>query len=164
MIAKKLIFILVCGLVIWAVTTYGNSPQPIAFNHKLHITEVDMDCPDCHLYVTNNRKATLPEGEVCLDCHSEAVGESAEEQKLVSLLESEIEFQWQRVYVLPEHVYFSHFRHVTLGQIGCTECHGDMKKLTTPPDKPAVDIIDMDNCMDCHEERQINNDCLTCHI
>jgi hypothetical protein len=27
-----------------------------------------------------------------------------------------------------------------------------------------VDIIDMDNCIDCHEDRQVNNDCLTCHI
>jgi hypothetical protein len=122
-----------------------------------------MDCIDCHQYVETHRKATLPNREVCHDCHSDAQGESAEEQKLVSLLEAEQELEWQRVYVLPKHVYFSHFRHVTLGRINCSECHGDMKELTSPPVKQAVDIVDMDNCMDCHEEKQVDNDCLTCH-
>ena len=98
-----------------------------------------------------------------MDCHSEAQGESAEEQKLLSLLETDQEFDWQRIYVLPKHVYFSHFRHVTLGQLNCQECHGNMKELTSPPVKPAVDILNMDNCMDCHKGRQVNNDCLTCH-
>ncbi len=122
-----------------------------------------MDCTDCHRYVATGRKATLPEKDVCVECHDEMLGESGEEQKLVSLLESSAEIDWQRIYILPKHVYFSHFRHVTLGQIGCQFCHGDMKELTSPPVKEAVNINDMDFCMDCHEERQDNNDCLACH-
>jgi hypothetical protein len=53
---------------------------------------------------------------------------------------------------------------VTLGKIGCQSCHGKMEELSSPPTSPAVNIIDMDNCMDCHENNQVNNDCLTCHF
>lgn len=137
--------------------------QPIQFNHNLHTTELEMDCQDCHRYVREGRKASLPDRDVCFECHEEMQGESAEEEKLVTLLATGQELDWQRVYVLPKHVYFSHLRHVTLGQIGCQECHGDMMQLTAPPRRPAVDIIDMDHCIDCHEERQADNDCLACH-
>lgn len=147
------------------VMLWGDSPrQPVSFNHLLHLEDVGLDCRDCHQYVFENRKATLPDREVCGECHSEMQGESVAEQKFVALLESEVELKWQRVYVLPKHVYFSHFRHVTLGQIGCQDCHGEMKQLTTPPTSPAVDILEMDYCMDCHQERQVDNDCLSCHI
>jgi len=141
----------------------GSGSQPVEFNHNLHLSEVGMDCTDCHQFVERSRKATLPSGELCADCHSELQGESAEEQKLVTMLESEQELDWHRIYVLPSHVYFSHFRHVTLGQIACAKCHGEMKELTSPPTETAVDIIDMDYCMDCHEDRQASNDCLACH-
>lgn len=137
--------------------------QPIAFNHRLHTTDLEMDCPDCHRFVTTSRKATLPTVEVCAECHSDAQGESAEEQKLVALINAGSGLNWQRVYVLPKHVYFSHFRHVTLGQMGCPECHGNMKELNQPPVRPAVDILDMDYCVDCHLKQKANQDCLGCH-
>lgn len=161
-VKKRLIISLA---VIFALSSviYGRLAQPVEFNHNLHINDVGMDCVDCHTYVETHPKATLPNKEICYECHSEAQGESAEEQKLVNLLDSEEELKWQRIYVLPKHVYFSHFRHVTLGQISCLECHGDMKELTSPPVKQAVDIVDMDFCMDCHEEKQVENDCLVCH-
>ncbi len=160
---KRFLIISLVGLLVWGTVIYSKLPQPVEFNHNIHVVDNDMDCSDCHRYVTKNRKATLPGKEVCIDCHSEAQGESAEEQKLLSLLETDQEFDWQRIYILPKHVYFSHFRHVTLGQLSCQECHGNMKELTSPPVKPAVDILNMDNCMDCHKDRQVNNDCLTCH-
>lgn len=149
---------------IMSVIVYSKITQPVEFNHKIHIVDLELDCTECHRYVTKSRKATLPGREVCLECHSEPQGESAEEQKLVSLLESGEELHWKRVYALPKHVYFSHFRHVTLGQIGCQKCHGEMKELTSPPQKPATDIIDMDTCTDCHEDNQVSNDCLRCHF
>jgi len=162
-IGRRFLIILAAGALVAGAALSDKMSQPIKFNHNLHVTEVGMDCPECHQYVTKSRKATLPTKQVCMDCHSEPQGESAEEQKLVSLLQSDRELVWQRVYVLPKHVYFSHFRHVTLEQIGCQECHGDMKALTSPPTKPAVDIIDMDFCLDCHKDRQADTDCLGCH-
>lgn len=162
-VKKVLLASVAVGVFLGGVAISDKVVQPIKFNHKLHITDVGMDCPECHQYVTRSRKATLPGKEVCMDCHSEPQGESEEEKKLVTLLQSHQELQWQQVYVLPKHVYFSHFRHVTLGQIGCQQCHGDMKQLIAPPTKPAVNIIDMDFCMDCHEDRLAQLDCLACH-
>ncbi len=161
---RKSLIVVLIGLLAGSTAIYGKLSQPVKFNHNIHVVENEMDCSECHLYVVTSRKATLPGKDICMDCHSEAQGESSEEQKLLTLLETDQELNWQRVYVLPKHIYFSHFRHVTLGQIGCQECHGDMKTLTSPPNKPAVDIISMDYCMDCHEDRQVDNDCLACHF
>jgi len=137
--------------------------QPIRFNHKLHITDVGLECTECHRTVTTGRKATLPPKGVCGECHSEAIGESPEEEKLVEILNSEERLDWQRIYVLPKHVYFSHFRHVALGQIDCVICHGEMRKLTSPPRSPAVDTVNMKECIRCHKQRQASVDCLACH-
>lgn len=160
---KTAIIIITVALLALGTVVLGGLAQPIQFNHNLHTAEVGMDCPECHQYVTRSRKATLPGRSVCIDCHEEAQGETAEEQKLVELLQAGDELNWQRVYELPRHVYFSHFRHVTLGQIGCQKCHGEMSELTSPPTKPATDILEMDTCMDCHEDRQAEQDCLACH-
>jgi len=146
-----------------ALPTNAPGAQPVQFNHKLHVADQGLDCVECHRFVMKNRKATLPEKEVCAGCHSEPQGSSDEERKLVALLSSSEELNWQRVYVLPKHVYFSHFRHVTLGQIGCQSCHGEMKELTAPPRKQATGIIDMDFCIKCHRERRASSDCLACH-
>ncbi len=146
-----------------AVPVASSAPQPIQFSHKIHIVDQGLDCVECHRYVVKNRKATLPTNEVCAGCHSEPQGSSSEEQKLVALLSSGEEIKWQRVYVLPEHVYFSHFRHVTLGQIGCQNCHGEMKELAAPPRKPATGIINMNFCIGCHKDRRASTDCLACH-
>lgn len=160
---RRLIILALAGIFIWSTAILSGPSQPVKFSHNMHVVENDMECTDCHQYVTTNRKATLPGKEICLGCHSEAIGDSPEEQKLVAILNSDQELNWQRIYVLPKHVYFSHFRHVTLGQISCENCHGEMKELTSPPEKQAVDIINMDHCIDCHEDRQVSNDCLRCH-
>lgn len=162
-IFKKISIVFVVFVLLWSTGISSDQPQPIEFNHNKHIDEIGMDCQECHTYVISSRKATLPGKQICLECHEEQLGESTEEEKLVALLQSDEQLNWQRVYVLPKHVYFSHFRHVTLGQINCQQCHGDMKLLTSPPSEPETDIIDMDYCIDCHSERQVNNDCLACH-
>lgn len=161
---RKLMYLILACLLASSTAIYGRLVQPVSFNHNKHVVENGMECTDCHQYVNTNRKATLPGKAICLDCHSEPLGESSEEQKLIAILQSDQELNWQRVYALPKHIYFSHFRHVTLGQISCQNCHGEMEQLTSPPGGPAVDIIDMDNCMSCHEDRQVSNDCLACHF
>ena len=137
--------------------------QPVAFSHKVHLGDLDLECSHCHQYVATSRKATLPTLAVCAECHSEPQGESPEEAKIVSLVSAGAELNWQRIYALPKHVYFSHFRHVTLGQMSCPECHGDMKELDRPPTRPASDILNMEYCLDCHRQQKVSEDCLTCH-
>lgn len=160
---SHIVLLVACGFCLLAAVASEKKEQPVQFNHKVHISDLGMECADCHQYVLQSRKATLPGKQICMQCHEEPQGETSEEQKLVALLKSDQDLEWKRIYVLPKHVYFSHFRHVTLGQIACAACHGEMKVLTQPPTKPAVDIINMNHCIDCHEDKNVDIDCLTCH-
>ena len=137
--------------------------QPIAFNHNLHVEQEGMECTDCHTQVETLPSATIPTEDICADCHSdEPLSESEEEVRLLRFMEEGTPVPWQQLYEVPRHVYFSHRRHVVLGEIECMTCHGDVPTMTVPPPRAVVPVT-MDGCMDCHRENKVTNDCLTCH-
>jgi len=45
--------------------------QPILYSHKKHIEQAELDCVDCHIYVETNERATIPNIEICANCHSD---------------------------------------------------------------------------------------------
>ncbi len=48
----------------------GYSPvQPIAFSHRVHADELQIDCQYCHSNATESRHAGIPSGDVCMRCH-----------------------------------------------------------------------------------------------
>ena len=54
----------------WPDNHQGYSPrQPIAFSHRLHADELNMDCLYCHNNATESRHAGIPSGDVCMRCH-----------------------------------------------------------------------------------------------
>lgn len=74
------------GVVFWIGTPtrkgYGYAPkQPIAFSHKLHAGEMQIDCRYCHVGVETSRNATVPSVDTCMNCHAtvQAVGKKADE-------------------------------------------------------------------------------------
>lgn len=136
--------------------------QPIAYNHKLHVEEADLGCLDCHKGVLTHRKATIPNIDVCIECHEEAMTESKEEEKLVSYISENRQIPWVQVHRVPDHAYFSHRRHVSLGKLGCQECHGNVAGMSLPFSRPAVKI-DMEWCLRCHKKNGVDRDCATCH-
>ena len=138
--------------------------QPIAYNHNIHVEGEGLECIDCHAYSEILPSATLPKLSVCLDCHdTDPLSEdSAEEAKLITYIESGTEIPWQQVHKVPDHVYFSHRRHVVAGDMGCMDCHGDVGSETEPVTRPFFELT-MEACMTCHRERQASNDCLACH-
>ncbi len=127
----------------------------------MHI-EQDIDCIDCHQYYETSEYSGLPRIDVCLDCHDDETVDNAELKKLAAFAERNEQVPWQRVYVMPDHVFYSHRRHVVTAKIACKTCHGDIAKLTTPPTRPLVDQS-MDWCLDCHEENTATADCIHCH-
>jgi hypothetical protein len=140
-----------------------NGVQPIQYNHKIHIEEAGAECVDCHIYVEEMSSASIPTLEICQDCHGdEPISESAEELKLLKYIEEKREIPWERIYKVPEHVYFSHRRHVVLGELECSNCHGNVAELSVSVDEPFLPVT-MDNCIDCHKQHKVSNDCLTCH-
>lgn len=164
----NLVWLLVIALVaaptIWIVVGSSKAAiqQPLPFSHQLHVAENELDCTECHTSVMDHQRATLPLLEVCQDCHSEELTETEVESQLLAYTTTDQAIPWQRIYAVPDHVYFSHRRHVTLGGLACEVCHGDVGSFDVPPDAPVVPIT-MDGCMNCHEENQITNDCLACH-
>lgn len=143
-------------------SNYVSYSQPILYNHKKHMEEAGLTCFDCHSFVTTHQKASIPNIEYCQNCHKEAMTSSKEEEKLVGYINNKEQIPWIQVHRLPDHAYFSHRRHVTLGKLACQECHGDVAEMTLPFSRPAVSLK-MEFCIKCHEKNRVNTDCATCH-
>jgi hypothetical protein len=150
--------------IIWTVFgAHHTIIQPIAYNHKVHIEEAGLSCVDCHSTVETMPAATIPNIEICQDCHSdEPISDSPEEVKLLKYIDEGKEIPWQKIYWVPDHVYFSHQRHVTIGELECANCHGNVEELIEPSSYP-IQIPTMDNCIKCHKQHKVTNDCLACH-
>jgi hypothetical protein len=145
------------------VSQIANSvEQPILFNHQLHLEEAGLECTDCHRYAIDGIRATIPNVDVCGDCHEEPLTESAEEALVAEHVRDGVPIPWRKVYWVPEHVYFSHRRHTAIAGILCETCHGPVGDESVPLTRPLV-RIDMNNCMGCHAEAGVTNDCVACH-
>ena len=138
--------------------------QPINFNHKKHI-EQGIECETCHIYIKEESFAGLPELQTCLDCHGSPITKSTEEEKIRNFAKKGISLEWKRIYRLPQHVYFSHRRHVAFANLECQVCHGAIGDAVKPPTKP-LKILIMNDCIDCHKsskKSKISADCIDCH-
>lgn len=135
--------------------------QPLEFSHKVH-TEM-IPCEECHAGVKKSASAGLPDIKVCMGCHGDKpVTDSPEEKKLANLITNKKNISWQRLYKNPVHVYFSHNRHVSVGQLECEKCHGAMGKMAKPPGRVLVNM-EMSDCISCHKKNQVDTSCVTCH-
>jgi hypothetical protein len=154
--------ILISGfLLIFAFGTVRKGiTQPIRFNHKIH-AENDLECLDCHTHFQDRATSGRPGLEICSGCHEEALGESEEEKKVVEHVQAGEEIAWKRLYRVPEDVYYSHRRHVVLGQIECETCHDNIGQSTRPPSRARK--ISMKKCLNCHKENSVTTDCIACH-
>ena len=136
--------------------------QPIAYNHKKHIEEAELNCFDCHSLVLTHQKASIPNIDYCKNCHEEAMTDSKEEEKLVDYIKNDRPIPWIQVHRVPDHAYFSHRRHVALGKVACQDCHGDVNNMVLPFMRPTK-AVEMEFCVDCHERKRVTTDCAACH-
>ncbi len=137
--------------------------QPLAFNHKVHIETASLNCKDCHLNVEKMAVATIPSIEVCQTCHNdEPISKSPVEKEVLGYVAEKKEIPWIQVYSVPDHVYFSHRRHVTLGGLECSTCHGNIAASTAPVSFQTMPVT-METCINCHRQNKISTDCLACH-
>jgi Cytochrome c7 and related cytochrome c len=136
--------------------------QPIAYNHKKHIEDAGLGCFDCHTRVQAHPKASIPNIEICQNCHDEPMTDSKEEAKVVDYIKKHQPIPWVQVHRVPDYAYFSHARHVSLGKIACQDCHGDVNHRTLPFTRPQVPIT-MEFCTGCHAKKGVTTDCASCH-
>jgi mono/diheme cytochrome c family protein len=159
--------------------------QPIAFPHDIHTGVNGIDCKYCHNSVTKSKSAGIPTVNVCMNCHKQVNGRTPAQQEQIAKIYDAAGWstegagsytgkskpiKWNKVHVLPDHVYFNHSQHVVVGGLDCKQCHGDMTKQkdvarvvpvselnkiegNVPLTKPT---LTMGWCIECHGEKEIS--------
>ncbi len=60
--------------------------------------------------------------------------------------------EWTRIHNLPDHVYFNHSQHVTVGQVKCQQCHGPVENMDVVY---QYSTLGMGWCISCHRETDV---------
>jgi Cytochrome c7 and related cytochrome c len=132
--------------------------QPIAFSHRLHVTDKEIDCFYCHPFPERSMNSGLPSVQKCLGCHDHIIPTHKEITKLKSYRTSHEDLPWVRVYYNPDHVFFPHNRHLAQ-DLKCGECHGSVETV----DRLHQVTFYMGFCLACHRRMDAPTDCLACH-
>ena len=133
--------------------------QPIAFSHKLHAGQYEIDCNYCHTGVRKSKSANIPSPNICMNCHSAIsnvagkTGVSTEIQKIYDAVETNTPIEWVRVHNLPDLAYFNHSQHVAVGKIECQTCHGPIQEMDVVS---QYSPLTMGWCINCHRETDVN--------
>ena len=94
-----------------------------------------------------------------MGCHKFVGRDKAAVQLLVKRYEEGQPLRWERVFAVPDFIYFSHRVHVG-AKVECKECHGDVAAaMTVQQQQPFT----MGRCLRCHEARGATRDCMECH-
>jgi mono/diheme cytochrome c family protein len=73
---------------------------------------------------------------------------------LTSNLDNKVQgsIEWVRIHNLPDHAYFNHAQHVSIGKIACQTCHGDVEKMEVVKQHAP---LSMGWCVNCHRETEV---------
>jgi len=122
--------------------------QPVPFSHKHHVKELGIDCRYCHSTVETSAVASVPPTHTCMSCHSQVWTNSPLLEPIRQSYLNGTPVKWNKVYDLPDFVYFNHSIHVQKG-IGCDTCHGPVHEMNiTYKAQP----LSMAWCLDCHRQ------------
>ena len=167
----------------------GYTPdQPIWFSHAIHNCQNEIDCNYCHSSAVKSKHAGIPSVNVCMNCHKGikkgAITGTAEIQKIYDAIGfdpatgSYIEgydqkpIVWNKVNNLPDHVYFNHSTHVSVGKVDCKNCHGPQNMYTVGHVPTAEEINSQEDvvglvklekrpftmgwCLECHNKKEVD--------
>jgi cytochrome c2 len=136
--------------------------QPINFSHKIHANDNAIQCQYCHSTVEKSKVASIPSAMICMNCHKgiQETANPGSKEEIAKIYVATgfdpstggytnipVPLQWNKVHVLPDHVFFSHQQHVVVGGVACEQCHGDVKSMTTIEQQRP---LTMGWCVDCH--------------
>lgn len=136
----------------------GYAPkQPIAFSHKLHAGDNQIDCNYCHTGVRISKNANIPSANICMNCHSiiksgPMYGET-EIAKIYKAVENNTPIEWVRIHNLPDFSYFNHAQHVAVGNQECQTCHGPVEEMEVVAQHS---LLTMGWCIDCHRQTDVS--------
>lgn len=159
------------------------SAQPINFPHTVHVQTYQIDCQYCHADARRSAYAGLPSVTRCMGCHMITAADRPEIKKLAEYAAQGRPIPWERVYKVPEFVYFPHKAHVR-AEVRCQTCHGPVETMTTVVAttgptlmndlmnlagmRPAGPPLTMGWCVECHRAQRATGgsaplDCVACH-
>ena len=124
--------------------------QPVPFSHKHHVDDDGLDCRFCHTSVETSAFAGMPPISTCMTCHSKLFTDATMLKPVFDSWKSGVPLHWNRVYQLPDFVYFDHSIHIAKG-VGCVSCHGRIDQM---PLTRRVASLSMKWCLDCHRDPQ----------
>ena len=162
----------------WVIGVYGGDEvphykpeQPILFNHTLHAGKADagnlaINCQYCHSSAEKSKHAGIPSTNVCMNCHSAVnEGRTPEGTKEIAKIYAAVGWdgkaytgkpepvKWVKVHNLPDHAYFNHQQHVSVGKLECQECHGPIDEKMDVAEQWAP--LTMGWCIDCHNTKDV---------
>jgi mono/diheme cytochrome c family protein len=60
--------------------------------------------------------------------------------------------EWVRIHNLPDHAYFNHAQHVTVGKVECQTCHGKVEEMEVVK---QYSPLSMGWCINCHRQTEV---------
>jgi len=131
--------------------------QPIAFSHKVHAGQYEIECKYCHTGAMKGRSANIPSPNICMNCHTQirkgTITGETEIAKIVAAYENNTPIEWVRIHNLPDLAYFNHAQHVNVGGIECQTCHGPIQEMDVVK---QYSLLTMGWCIDCHRKTDVN--------
>ncbi len=128
--------------------------QPIAFSHKVHAGQYEIDCNYCHTGVNISKSANIPSVNMCMNCHNAIETDKPEIQKILTAYEENRPIEWVRVHNLPDLAYFNHKQHVAVGGLDCATCHGPIEEMDVVY---QYSELTMGWCINCHRETEVSS-------
>lgn len=127
--------------------------QPIPFSHKLHASDLKIDCMYCHHMAEKSPHAGVPPTQTCMNCHEHQANKNS--LRLAGLMnswngggEEGTPIAWKRVHKVGDYAYFDHSAHISAG-VGCISCHGNVDQMqVVRQEKP----LSMGWCLQCHRD------------
>ena len=121
-------------------------PQPVAFSHAHHVSQLGIDCRYCHTSVENSGFANVPPTKICMNCHQQMWTGADLLEPVRESWRTDMPIVWNRVHNTPHFAFFNHSIHVAKG-VGCETCHGRIDKMPLVSQHPT---LQMSWCLDCH--------------
>ena len=152
---------------------YPVQQLPLSFSHQQHLALEKIGCGYCHEEASSSRRAAdrnIPREAVCATCHPI---DRAAPTKEVAAGEPDARCDschpgWDgqgappAIAIPTPNLKFNHQLHVARGAT-CVRCHGDLLAarvdLATRAQLPR-----MASCLECHDGRQAQAACTTCHL
>lgn len=155
------------GLLTIGVQQGYQPKQPIAFSHKIHAGQFEIDCKYCHTGVMKGKQASIPSPNICMNCHvsiksgtNTGEGEIAKIYKAVGFDPATSQYsgktapiEWVRIHNLPDLAYFNHSQHVNVGGIECQTCHGPIQEMDVVK---QYSLLTMGWCINCHRTTDVS--------